>query len=118
MSERKRPIDLSRLQKRIDDARERGEAAERPDVSKRAMGKGYGMAIRLVAEMIAALVVSVALGLWLDSLMGVAPLFLMILLVMGMAAGVMNVYRAVSGFSHGQLLGKQNKDDEGGNGAA
>ena len=65
-------------------------------------------------EMVAALAVSVGLGLWLDSELGVAPLFLIILLVMGMAAGVLNVYRAVSGFTHGQLLQKQDngKNDD------
>jgi F0F1-type ATP synthase assembly protein I len=55
--------------------------------------------------------------LWLDSLMGVAPLFLIILLVMGMAAGVMNVYRAVSGFTYGQLLHKRDDDKSGGDAA-
>ena len=110
MGDRKRPTDLSRLQRRIDEARERGETAERPDTSKRAAGKSYGMAIRLAMEMVAAIVVPVGLGLWLDSLLGVAPLFMIILLVMGMAAGVLNVYRAVSGFTHGDLLNKKKQD--------
>jgi len=109
MSDSERPTDLSRLQKRIDEARERSEAAERPDPAKRATSKGYGMAIRLAMEMVAALAVSVGLGLWLDDELGVAPLFLIILLVMGMAAGVLNVYRTVSGFTHGPLLEKQDK---------
>jgi ATP synthase protein I len=110
MNERERPTDLSRLQQRIDQARERGEAADRPDPAKRATSQGYGMAIRLAMEMVAALAVSVGLGLWLDDLLGVAPLFLIILLVMGMAAGVLNVYRTVSGFTHGQLLDKRTQD--------
>ena len=119
MTQRERPTDLSRLQERIDEARERGESADRPDPVKRANSAGYGMAIRLAMEMVAAIAVSVGLGLWLDSLMGVAPLFLIILLIMGMAAGVMNVYRAVSGFTHGQLLQQQGKDkDKSGDDAA
>jgi ATP synthase protein I len=117
MNKRERPTDLTRLQKRIDEARERGEAAERPDPAKRATSAGYGMAIRLAMETVAALAVSVGLGLWLDSLLGVAPLFLIILLVMGMAAGVMNVYRAVSGFTYGQLLHKRDDDKSGGDAA-
>lgn len=110
MRDPNRPTDLSKLQKRIDEARERGEAAERPNPQKRAASKSYGMAIRLAMEMVAAIAVSVGLGLWLDSLLGVAPLFMIILLVMGMAAGVMNVYRAVSGFTHGDLLNKKKQD--------
>ena len=113
MTQRERPTDLSGLQKRIDVARERGAAAERPDPAKRVTSAGYGMAIRLAMEMVAALVVSVGLGLWLDSMLGVAPLFLIILLVMGMAAGVMNVYRAVSGFTYGQLLHKRGEHKSG-----
>ena len=71
------PPDLSDLQQRIAAAREREEAATRPDPQKRATASGYGMAMRLAMEMVAALGVSVVLGIWLDGELGTAPLFIM-----------------------------------------
>ena len=103
MTDEKRPPDLSDLQSRIAAAREREQVATRPDPKKRAMASGYGMAIRLAVEMVAALGVSVFLGIWIDGELGTAPLFIMIFLVMGMGAGFINVYKTVSGFSHGSL---------------
>lgn len=97
------PPAKSDLQSRIAAAREREEARTRPDPAKRAMASGYGMALRLAIEMVAALGVSVFLGYWIDDALGTAPLFMIILLIMGMGAGFINVYRAVSGFTHGSL---------------
>ena len=111
MAERDRPSDLSDLQRRIAVARERDEAADRPDPGKRAMASGYGMAVRLAIEMVAALGVSVLLGLWIDGELGTAPLFLIVFLVMGMGAGFVSVYKTVSGFTHGSLRGPS-KDGE------
>lgn len=111
------PLDSSDLQSRIAAAREREEARTRPDPTKRAMTSGYGMALRLAIEMVAALGVSVFLGIWIDGELGTAPLFLIIFLMMGMGAGFMNVYRAVSGFTHGSLPapgGKRRKTDDNG----
>jgi F0F1-type ATP synthase assembly protein I len=112
MTDEKRPPDLSDLQSRIATAREREQVATRPDPQKRAMASGYGIAIRLAIEMVAALGVSVFLGIWIDRELGVAPLFLIILLIMGMGAAFINVYKAVSGFTHGSLrdLAETKKD--------
>jgi F0F1-type ATP synthase assembly protein I len=99
MADKKRPPDLSDLQSRIAAAREREQVATRPDPKKRAMASGYGIAIRLAIEMVAALGVS-------------APLFLIILLIMGMGAAFINVYKVASGFTHGSLrdLAEMKKD--------
>ncbi|MBN34452.1 MAG: F0F1 ATP synthase subunit I [Rhodospirillaceae bacterium] len=107
------PPDLSDLQQRIAAAREREEAATRPDPQKRATASGYGMAMRLAMEMVAALGVSVFLGIWLDGELGTAPLFIMIFLVMGMGAGFINVYKTVSGFTHGSLRGPASDKKDG-----
>ena len=112
MTKQDRPSDLSDLQQRIAAAREREDAAKRPDPQKRATATGYGIAIRLAMEMVAALAVSVFLGLWIDGELGTAPLFLMILLVMGMGAGFINAYKAVSGFTHGSLRGPTNDKED------
>lgn len=43
-----------------------------------------------------AIVIGVALGLWLDRITGLSPLFLVALFIAGFAAGVLNVYRVLS----------------------
>ena len=112
------PSDLSDLQSRIDAARAREEGRARPGPGKRALASGYGMAVRLAIEMVAALGVSVFLGLWIDGELGTAPLFLIVFLVMGMGAGIMNVYRTVGrqvpGPPRAARDGRKAADDEGG----
>lgn len=114
------PPEPSQLQQRIAAARERETARTRPDPTKRAMSSGYGMAIRLAIEMVAALGVSVFLGFWIDKELGMAPLFMIIFLIMGMGAGFINVYRTVSGLTHGSLRGpgdyRRDADKNGGPG--
>ncbi len=102
------------LRERIAAAR----ASPRPAAAGRAAASGYGMAMRLAIELVAALGVSVFLGLWLDRELGSAPLFLILLLIMGMAAGFMNVYRVVHGAGGGlpgaPLGGSKNEAGRGG----
>lgn len=63
-------------------------------------GEGMGwaerplaMAFRLAGEMVAALVVGVAIGWWLDRVLGTAPWLLLLFVVLGTAAGILNVWR-------------------------
>ena len=60
---------------------------------------GFGMAMRIGVELIAALIVGVGIGLLLDSWLETAPLFLVVFFFLGAGAGIVNVYRAASGFS-------------------
>ena len=59
---------------------------------------GFGMAMRIGTELIAALIVGVGIGLLLDSWLETAPLFLVVFFFLGAGAGIVNVYRAASGF--------------------
>ena len=70
------------------------------------------MAIRMAVELVAALGVSVFLGLWIDGELNTAPLFLIIFLIMGMGAGFINVVRAASGFTRGSLHGPVNSKED------
>lgn len=50
--------------------------------------------MRLAVELVAALAVGGALGWGLDWLVGTKPLFFLLLLGLGIAAGIMNVFRS------------------------
>lgn len=52
-----------------------------------------GIGLRVGIELVAALVVAVAIGFGLDTLLGTKPLFIIIFFLLGGAAGVLNVWR-------------------------
>ena len=61
-------------------------------------GSGLGIAMRIGVELLAALIVGVGIGLLLDRWLETAPLFLVVFFFLGAGAGILNVYRAASGF--------------------
>lgn len=54
------------------------------------------MALRVAGELVAALVVAVAIGWWLDRLLGTKPWLLVLFVVLGTVAGILNVWRIVA----------------------
>ena len=57
---------------------------------------GAGRAFRMASEFVAAVIVATALGLALDALFGTRPILMIVLMMMGFAAGVLNVTRAAA----------------------
>lgn len=58
-------------------------------------GSALGMGLRVGVELVSALAVAVAIGWALDHWLHTLPLFLVIFLVLGGAAGLLNVWRQV-----------------------
>lgn len=81
---------LDRLSRSLERGESERRAAERPKAS----GTGYAMAFRLAGEFVAGVLVGAGLGWALDKLAGTSPWGLIGLLLLGFAAGVMNVLRA------------------------
>lgn len=100
MSEERPPDPLARLGERIDKARrarlQEGEDG-RGGPPRGALGLGFRMAI----EMAAALVVGLALGWVFDRLLGTRPWGLIVFFFLGIAAGMMNVFRTAMGVGYG-----------------
>ena len=88
-----------------------GDGINSPDGSM----SGFGMAMRIGVELIAALIVGVGIGLLLDRWLETAPLFLLVFFFLGAGAGIMNVYRAASGLglAAGYARLPENVDDDG-----
>ena len=94
MSDKKSAEELEDLDKRLHQAREKshtGKTSGNQDMS------GYSMAIRIGTELVAALIVGVGIGYFLDNWLDTKPWFLVVFFFLGAAAGVLNVYRAASG---------------------
>lgn len=75
--------------KRVE-AREEQASEARAEESR----KGYAQAMKLSSEFISAIIVGALLGYLLDRFVGTAPWGLIILLLLGFCAGVLNVLRA------------------------
>ena len=83
---------LDDLEARIAETRGR----QKPVEKNRAHASMLGLAYRLIVDMLAGIGVGGFLGWWLDKWFGTAPAFLLILLFLGMIAGVVNSVRTVN----------------------
>ncbi len=61
------------------------------------MGTGMALGFRIAAELVAAVAVGVGIGLLLDLWLETRPWFLIVFVLLGAVAGMMNVYRLATG---------------------
>lgn len=84
------------FEERLRSAREKVGLDTPPPATEGGLGwaqRPLAMGFRVVGEMIAAMVVAVAIGWGLDRWLGTAPWLLLLFVVLGGAAGVLNVWR-------------------------
>lgn len=94
------PEDITAFGEKIKKAREAEE-------SRRLWGRDFdkppqsalGLAFRVSVELVSALVVGLAIGWALDQWLDTGPLLMVAFLILGFAAGLMNVYRVAVGMS-------------------
>jgi ATP synthase protein I len=98
MSDNKPREKLKDLNSRLYRAREKSGAKKEsgPSIGKEEMS-GYSMALRTGTEMVAALIVGVGIGYFLDYWLETKPWFLIVFFFFGAGAGILNVYRLASG---------------------
>ena len=80
---------LSSLQERVSQAR-------KPKISETetsGRGSAIGMAYRLSMELVVGILVGGFIGWWLDKWLSTKPIFLLVMLLLGMIAGVVNMLR-------------------------
>ena len=98
MSDNSPQENLEDLDKRLNQAREKNSSNNQ---SISSIGEeqryGYSVALRIGTEMVAALIVGVGIGYFLDNWLGTKPWFLVVFFFLGAGAGVLNVYRTASG---------------------
>lgn len=103
MAEGRKPASLEDLGRRLRAARSHrnenaeGESGERNQKSEQS---GLATALRIGVDLVAALVVGVGIGVLLDYWLGTKPWFLILFFVLGSAAGILNVFRAMSGYGY------------------
>ena len=72
--------------------------------------KDFGVYLKSGVELVSSIVVALVIGLFLDNYFQSKPIFLIIFLILGFAAGIMNVYRSVKKL--GFEVGFKKKNDK------
>ena len=98
MSESKPPDRLARLAERLNKARAAADHDANPRAGSHnpAMQRGMALGLRIGLELVVAVVVAVLLGWGIDRWLGTSPWVAIVMFFLGVAAGMVNVYRAVA----------------------
>lgn len=111
MSDDRPPTSLDELDARLRKAREGQERKSAPGQLAGIPQGPLGVAWRIGVELVAAMIVGVGGGLLLDRWLDSAPWGLVSMFFLGAAAGVLNVYRAISGLGFAPGYGRANRED-------
>jgi len=90
---------LKRLGERIDKARAEHVPRQPVAVDRSALQSGLGLGFRIGIELVVTIAVATALGWAIDRWLGTKPWGMIVLFFLGVAAGMLNVYRAVTGIN-------------------
>ncbi len=119
MSEEEPGQDLEKLDQRLRQARGKSPKPK-PDSDpdggpeNQSPGNALGLAMRVGVELVSALAVGLAIGWLLDKWLDTGPWLMLVFILLGGAAGILNVYRLARGF--GYAVGyRQDKDQGTGN---
>ena len=86
---------LQRLNEGLGHARDAaGGPSDSPDREQAATAAGYAKGFRLSSELVAGVVVGAGIGWLIDRWLGVSPWGLIVFVLLGFAAGVLNVMRS------------------------
>lgn len=85
---------LRRLGDRLDREKASRQSGAPSGASPSADGSAMARGLRLSSELVAAVLVGAGLGWLVDRLLGVSPLGLIVFVLLGFAAGIVNVLRA------------------------
>jgi ATP synthase protein I len=100
MDERDSRASLRDLEQGLERARRGRAGAQGPRRQDEASGdsrNALGMALRIGVELVVALIVGVGIGWALDRWLGTRPWGMIVFFFLGIAAGLVNVYRTISG---------------------
>jgi ATP synthase protein I len=84
---------LRNLEEKLEDRRADARASEA--ITQNSVGRGAGQALKLAGEFVAGILVGAGIGWLIDFWLGTSPWALVVFLLLGFAAGVLNALRAV-----------------------
>lgn len=111
LEERRKRLSAELAGRKADDV-----AEAKRDAQSEESRKGMALGFKLSSEFISAVAVGAILGFLLDRFAGTAPWGMIVLLLLGFCAGVLNVLRSVGKVAPSPLITGQSGKDEKGNG--
>jgi ATP synthase protein I len=102
---------LQRLNEGLGQIRKSGRPSEGSEAERAATASGYAKGFRLSSELVAGVVVGAGLGWLTDRWFGTSPWGLTVLLLLGFAAGVLNVMRSAGVVAGNSLDGPGNRKE-------
>ena len=99
MSDGGPPDPLARLGERIDKAPAERVRRQPTAADRSSLQQGIGFGFRIGSELVVAIGVATGLGWAFDRWLGIRPWGMIVMFFLGVAVGMLNVYRAVSGIS-------------------
>ena len=112
MADHETPPSFDDLEARLRAARAREEEDSGRGPASRAQPSGMGMGLRMGVELVTSVLVGTGIGWVLDSWLKTAPWLMVVFLLLGGAAGVMNVYRLMRGMDETVGLGRAQREAE------
>jgi len=97
MNEDPPPDALARLGERLDKARAQRDGEEVAMGSGGEQQQAVAVGLRIGIEFVVAIIVATGLGWAIDRVLGTAPFGIIVLFFLGVAAGMLSVYRAIAG---------------------
>ena len=106
MSDQQPPPDIEDFNARLKAAQSERTEKEQAAAGRREASKGAGIGMRIGIELLAAVLVGGAIGIFVDRWLKTSPIFLLAFVVLGFAAGVMDVLRVLNGLDTSVGLGR------------
>jgi ATP synthase protein I len=108
-----RPSDaLARLSERLERARAQNSEQPAGDGDRAGQQQALGIGFRIGIEFVVAIVVATGLGWAFDHLLGTKPLATIVMFFLGVATGMLSVYRAITGQGAAVGFGRRSEGSE------
>lgn len=106
MSNQEPPPSRHEVGQRLAEIEAKQAAQDQRQAERRAAGAAQGLGFRIATELVAALIVGAALGYGLDQWLDTKPWAMVVMLFLGFAAGLMNIFRVIKGLDQAVGLGR------------
>jgi ATP synthase protein I len=92
---------IESLEKRLDIARNKNQdLSQKKKVDKLLPGNTLGLALRIGVELVSAIAIGLAIGWFLDNWLNTKPWIMIVFIILGGTAGILNVFRMANGFGY------------------
>lgn len=112
MEDHETPLPFDDLEARLRVARAREEKDSSRGPAGRVAPSGMGLGLRIGVELVTSVLVGTGIGWALDAWLKTSPWFMVVFLLLGGAAGVMNVHRVMRGMDESVGLGQAQRRAE------